>query len=199
MKTGIFGGTFNPPHIGHVHIAGCAKRGLGLDRLFLIPANIPPHKSLGIDAASPRDRLEMTKRLAACIEGAQALSLELEREGPSYTYDTLKRIRACLPEDELWLVVGSDMFLTLDRWHEAGFVLRMASVAVLPREAGEREMLCGHETFLREKFGARVRILEGEVLPVSSTLVRDRVGKGAEDLVPPGVLEYIKYRGLYVR
>ena len=200
MKTGIFGGTFNPPHIGHLHIANCVKKKLGLDRVFFIPVNVPPHKMLERDAASPRDRLEMTKRLAGCVEGACALSVELERDGPSYTSDTLIRLSDSLPSDELWLILGSDMFFTLDRWHEAGTVLRLASVAVLPREEGDRGKLFDYASFLEEKYGARICILDDRTISLSSTLVRERIRSGGgKDLVPPGVWEYIKNRGLYVR
>ena len=116
MRIGIYGGTFNPIHRGHLTAARAAMDALGLDRLLLIPASVPPHKALPQGSADAADRLEMAALACAQLGPvAQALDIELHRTGPSYTVDTLRQLRMEHPEDELWLLMGTDMFLSLER------------------------------------------------------------------------------------
>ena len=118
MKIGIYGGTFNPPHLGHMEAARTAIQVLGLDKLLLIPAGVPPHKAMPEGSPDQDQRLEMT-RLAAEQTGldnkVEVLDIELRREGRSYTAETLAQLKEQYPEDELWLLMGTDMFLTLHR------------------------------------------------------------------------------------
>ena len=123
MKIGIYGGTFDPPHLGHMEAARAAAALLELDRVLFIPASIPPHKALPPDTVSAQDRLAMTAMMAdgVCLELgrpglAQADGMELDRAGKSYTADTVTELRRRFPEDELWLLMGTDMFLTLQSW-----------------------------------------------------------------------------------
>lgn len=134
MKIGIYGGTFNPIHRGHLTAARAALDALGLDRLLLIPASVPPHKALPQGSADAADRLEMAA--LACAElgpQAQALDTELHRTGPSYTVDTLRQLRMEHPEDELWLLMGTDMFLSLERWYHASDILSLAHIGAFDR------------------------------------------------------------------
>ena len=125
MRIGIFGGTFNPPHRGHVTIARAAVEQLSLDKLLVIPAGIPPHKQLPEGSASNEQRYEMAVLLAGAVgKCAVADDRELRREGKSYTADTLLQLREEYPEDELWLLMGSDMFLSLHTWCRPEVVCR---------------------------------------------------------------------------
>ena len=118
MKLGFFGGTFNPPHLGHVRAAEAAAKTLGLDVLYVIPAGIPPHKELPANSADPDQRLEMACLAFGEIPGVQVLDWELRRPGRSYTSDTVERLVKAHPGDELWLLCGTDMFETLPSWHK---------------------------------------------------------------------------------
>ena len=118
MRIGIFGGTFNPPHNGHVTMARAAVAQLGLDRLLLVPDNVPPHKPLP-DRVTAQQRYDMAALMAAPIgRVAEASDIELRRTGKSYTSDTLRALHEQYPDAELWLLMGSDMFLSLHTWHE---------------------------------------------------------------------------------
>lgn len=204
MKIGIYGGTFNPPHLGHVTAARAVFELLKLDRLLLIPDRLPPHKDLPENSPSAQDRLEMT-RLAGEQTGlgdrVQVLDLELRREGKSYTADTLEEIRRMYPADELWLLMGTDMFLTLQAWHDPQRILSLAGIAAFGRtEEDTEELFSVQRDYLYRTYpGARIFTLTiPGVVDVSSTQLRERLaeGKGAAAL-PPAVYGYILRKGLY--
>ena len=204
MKIGIYGGTFNPPHLGHVTAARAVFELLKLDRLLLVPDRLPPHKALPENSPSVQDRLEMT-RLAGEQTGlgdrVQVLDLELKREGKSYTADTLEEIRRMYPADELWLLMGTDMFLTLQAWHDPQRILSLAGIAAFGRtEEDTEELFSVQRDYLYRTFpGARIFTLTiPGVVDVSSTELRDelRTGKGGAAL-PPAVYGYILRKGLY--
>ena len=204
MKIGIYGGTFNPPHLGHVTASRAVFELLKLDRLLLVPDRLPPHKALPENSPSAQDRLEMT-RLAGEQTGlgdrVQVLDLELKREGKSYTADTLEEIRRMYPADELWLLMGTDMFLTLQAWHDPQRILSLAGIAAFGRtEEDTEELFSVQRDYLYRTFpGARIFTLTiPGVVDVSSTELRDelRTGKGGAAL-PPAVYGYILRKGLY--
>ena len=116
MKIGIYGGTFNPPHVGHVLAAKQAVEALNLDLLLMIPDRIAPHKQMPEGSPDPRQRLEMLQLAVAGCDQIQVSDLELKREGPSYTYITVEDLRRQYPEDELVLIMGTDMFLCFRSW-----------------------------------------------------------------------------------
>lgn len=201
MRIGIYGGTFNPIHRGHLTAARAAMDVLGLDRLLLIPASVPPHKALPQGSAEPADRLEMTALACAQLgPGAQALDIELHRTGPSYTVDTLRQLRQMYPEDELWLLMGTDMFLSLERWYHAADILSLAHIGafdrVHPQPGGN---LAAQKRHLEETYGADIAIIPNEhVLDLSSTQVRQTLAQGGgQELVTDPVYGYIQRRGLY--
>lgn len=199
MKIGIYGGTFDPPHLGHMEAARASIAALGLDRLIFIPAKQPPHKTLPEAAATPEQRLAMTGLMADGLLMPKVVSvsgLELKREGKSYTSDTLRELKAQYPEDELWLLMGTDMFLTLQNWHEAEQIMAMAGIAAFARaESDSKEMLETQEKYLNETYGARVCLVHlPEIREISSTQVRQR--QNGEGLWPP-VWGYILRHGLY--
>ena len=135
MKLGIYGGTFNPPHLGHLTSARLALDALGLDELRFVPAALPPHKRLPPDAPGPEARLEMVELAAdgLLLPGRVSVSgMELSRPGKSYTADTLAQLHAQNPGAELWLMMGTDMFLTLQNWREPERITALAGICARP-------------------------------------------------------------------
>ena len=199
MKIGIYGGTFDPPHLGHMEAARASVAALGLDKLIFMPAKQPPHKPLPAVSAAPEQRMAMTELMAdgLLLPGVTEVSaLELERPGKSYTSDTLRKLKERFPEDELWLLMGTDMFLTLQDWHESGQIMALAGIAAFARAKGDSgERMEAQGKYLSDAYGARVRIIQlPEIHEISSTQVR-RQGTG-EGLWPP-VWGYILRQGLY--
>ena len=204
MRIGIYGGTFNPPHLGHLTAAESVFRMLKLDKLFLIPAGLPPHKELPQGSASTEQRLEMT--CLACEQlglgdRAEVLDLELRREGKSFTSDTLEAIHRQYPDAELWLLMGTDMFLTLQAWHEPGRIFELAGVAAFGRTEEDTEELFSvqREYLYRTYPHARIFTMTiPGVVDISSTELRDRLAKGeGGHLLAPAVYGYILREGLY--
>lgn len=201
MKLGIYGGSFNPVHRGHLSAACAAAKQLELDRLFLIPANVPPHKTLSADSAAAEHRLAMTVLATAEMDcPVEVLDIELRRTGKSYTSDTLRELRVKYPDDELWLMMGTDMFLSLHTWHEPEAIMSLASIAAFSRtEEGEDEEFAAQEKFLESTYGAHVVTLRNpDVIEISSTQVRAALPKGdGEEYLPSAVYGYILRYGLY--
>lgn len=162
VKIGIYGGTFDPPHLGHMEAAKAALDQLGLDRLIIIPDHEPPHKGLPTDAASPQQRLEMARLMADGIgPRAEASDLELKREGKSYTADTVEELHQQFPEDELWLLMGTDMFLTVQNWYQPERIFQYAGVAGFSRHHEDTgEMFEEQSQYLAERFHARTTIVQ---------------------------------------
>lgn len=196
MRVGILGGAFNPPHIGHLVCAQEALVQLELDRVVFVPVGEAPHRELEDDPGAEA-RLEMVE---LAIDGDERFStsrIEIEREGPSYTVDTLEQLRAEAPGDELFLILGGDQAAALAAWHEPEQVLERATVAVLERLSWGRNAIGIKIGRLR---GAEaVRYLDMPLMQVSSSMVRRRVRKGLpiRYLVPDGVASYIDANDLY--
>ena len=169
MKIGIYGGTFDPIHRGHITAAQAAAQQLGLDLLLLIPASIPPHKALPEGGADAAQRLEMATLATAELScPAQVLDVEVKRRGKSYTADTLRTLRQQYPEDELWLLMGTDMFLSLQDWREPQEILRLARVAAFSRTGDpEQQRFARQRTYLEETFGAQVTVVAPTELTVN--------------------------------
>ena len=205
MKIGIYGGTFNPPHLGHLTSARFALEELKLDKLLFVPAALPPHKTLPGESASPQERWEMIYLAADSLllpGRVEACDLEMHRTGKSYTSDTLAQLREQYPEDELWLLMGSDMFLTLPSWHEPERILSLAGAAAFARtQSDEGARLDAQVRYLRETYGAKVQVIPlPRITEVSSTALRDLLAAGdasAAEYLPPAVYGYILMHGLY--
>ncbi len=197
-RIGIFGGSFNPPHIGHVSAAKQAAQLLHLDRLFWIPAGVPPHKELPWNSAGPEDRLAMAQLAAGQLPGAEILDLELRRQGASYTFQTVAELRQTHPNAELVLIMGTDMFLSFHTWREPERIIEDASLAVLCR--GERNEAAAIEEQKQrlEALGARVELCLNDVTAISSTDLRRMLVFGcAGPFLPEGVGDYIRTHNLY--
>ena len=201
MNIGIYGGTFDPPHWGHITAARAAMEQLGLDKLVLIPDRVPPHKALPEGSASPEQRLEMATLAAAELgKRAEVSDRELRRSGPSYTSDTLAELREEYPEDTLWLLMGSDMFLSLQTWHAPEEIMALARIAPFSREAeDESAAFAAQQSRLERAYGAQIQIVQNpEVRELSSTEVRAALAAGrGSDLLPPAVYGYVLREHLY--
>lgn len=203
MKIGIYGGTFNPPHLGHMEAARAAIAALELDKLILIPAAIPPHKQLPEETPEGEHRLAMTKLMADTMrlpKVVEVSAMELEREGKSYTADTLKTIREQYPDAELWLMMGTDMFLTLQHWYKPEEICKLAGICAFGRSEQDGEALFAPQReFLHEKYGAKITTITlPGLVEVSSTQVRDMLDRGeGEKYLAPAVYGYILMNGLY--
>jgi len=204
LKIGIYGGSFNPPHLGHLAAAGAAVAALGLDRLVFIPAGVPPHKELAPGTPGREQRLEMT-RIAAdqLLMPASTLvwDTELYREGKSYTADTLEEAAARWPGDELWLLMGTDMFLTLHHWREPEKLLALAGVCAFGRTERDGEaVFAPQREFLRKAYpGARLAtITVPGLVDISSTRLRELLVRGeGREFLPEAVYGYILREKLY--
>jgi nicotinate-nucleotide adenylyltransferase len=199
-RVGVFGGAFNPPHNGHVAAADTAIRSLSLDKLLVIPTGSSPHKTLADGSPNGFHRYKMTQLAFSNMEKVEVLDIELNRSGPSYTSDTLKEITRMYPLAELFLVVGADMFLTVQDWYCPEVIFRLSTLCALCRESGQLDDLIDHKDYLMEKFNAKSIILENEAIELSSTEIRNKVRICVDsDLVPPKVLEYILENNLYIK
>ena len=204
MKIGVYGGTFNPPHLGHLTAARSVFELLGLDLLLLIPAGMPPHKELPAGSPTAEQRLEMTRLAGEQLglgDKVRTLDIELERGGRSFTSDTLAQLREQYPDSELWLLMGTDMFLTLQTWHEPEKILSLAGVAAFGRtEEDTEELFSAQRDYLYRTYPqARIFTLTlPGVIDVSSTELREKLAKGqGANLLAPAVYGYILREGLY--
>ena len=197
-RIGIYGGTFNPPHIGHLRAAQQAVEALKLDRLLLIPDRIAPHKDLPGNSATPQQRLEMLNLAVAGQPKMEVCDIELNREGPSYTYETVEQLRQQYPQAQLFLLMGTDMFLSFDTWREPERIVQNAALAVAYRgEKREREAVEEKKALL-EAQGAQVHLLDNPVNAISSTQLRRLLAfQCAGSFLPDGVEAYIREKKLY--
>jgi nicotinate-nucleotide adenylyltransferase len=191
-RIGIFGGTFDPPHTGHVAAGRAVAEQLGLDRLLLVVANDPWQKS-GQRAVSPAaDRYALTEVLALEIPGAEASRLEIERGGPSYSVDTAEQILAEAGGDpvDLFLVIGADLVPELATWHRSEDLQRLVTLAIVSRPTGPVPSVPP---------GWRAERVGGPQVPVSSSEVRGLLAEGGsvEGMVPEAIIRCIRRRALY--
>ncbi len=187
MKLGVFGGTFDPPHIGHLIAAQEVHRQLGLDRVLLVPAGIPPHKQ-GHAISPGAVRLEMVRAATATDECMEVSPIELEREGPSYTVDTLRALHEQYPGAELFLAIGADQLEDLPRWREPEEIARLARLVAFAR---------GGQPPPESLWP--VVVVEVPTTEISSTEMRRRVAAGApiRYFVPEPVRQIIERERLY--
>ena len=192
-RLGIFGGTFNPPHIGHTRLAEHFVNELMLDRLLVIPTAVPPHK-ISPDLADGEDRINMCM---LAFPDALVSNIELVRGGKSYTFDTLTEIKAQYPDDELFFIVGSDMLLSFNRWYKYEEILDMVTLCAADRQEDDSLLKkYGAPEFLENR---KFHISSLPAFEVSSTQIRELIvnGESTDGLLDPAVRAYINERGLY--
>lgn len=197
MKIGILGGTFNPIHIAHIYLARKYYENLKLDKLIFVPTFIPPHKS-SKNVISAKRRLEMCELAISGHPEFEICDYEITEEGRSYTYRTLKHLQGLYPGAEFFLLMGADMFMTVQDWRHSKELYKMATLCVAEREFGEFSALETHAIRLKNE-GARCAILEMEPLPLSSTDIRKgiKAGEDVSGLLNPEVWRYIREYRLY--
>lgn len=196
-RTVLYGGTFNPIHRGHLNICLRAREAVGADEVLLMPAAQPPHKFAGW-LAPDQDRLALCRLAVQGQDFLRVSDYEIRRGGRSYTVDTLRYLLAERPGEELWLLIGTDMFLTFTQWREWEEIGRMATLLVASREEGDREALVEQQQLLAGH-GVRSQLLQNPPVPMSSTQIRRELGEtGGSEQLDPQVLDYIRQRGLYL-
>jgi len=198
QKIGIYGGTFNPPHIGHLRLAQSALQTLHLDKILMIPDRIAPHKSMPAVTPSAIQRFEMLQCMVKGQPNLEVSDLELRREGPSYSYQTVALIRKQYPDAELYLLIGSDMLLTFQKWKESDLIAKQVTICAFLRGIkGEKDAVVAEKKKL-EADGVRVKLIENSVTQISSSdLRRMLVFRCADTFLTPNVSDYIHKNGLY--
>ena len=195
-RIGIYGGTFNPPHLGHFRAARHAAQVLQLDRLLLIPDRIAPHKEIPEGSPAPWQRLEMVRHGAG--DFAEVSNLELRREGPSYTYLTVQQLHQQYPDAKLFLLMGTDMFLSFSTWRNPEIILEHAALGVFYRGDADEAAQIEAVKARMEAAGAEIYLVENPVTAISSTQLRRMlVFRCASEFLPESVERYIYENGLY--
>ena len=195
MRIGLLGGTFNPPHIGHLVCATHALAGLELDRVLLVPVHEPPHKEAEADPGVEH-RVELCRRAVAGNEQLDVSLVDAEVPGPSFTVDTLTRLHDRCPGDQLTFIVGGDMAFSLPTWREPEAILELAALGVAEREGVRRADIVERLSYLGTD---NVRFFHMPRLDISSSQIRRMVAAGGpiRYLVPDAVADYIEREGLY--
>ncbi|MBN8689897.1 MAG: nicotinate (nicotinamide) nucleotide adenylyltransferase [Armatimonadetes bacterium] len=196
MKIGILGGSFNPPHLGHMAVAKAAKAELGLDAVLWVPANRNPLKAEVEGTPSANKRLKMVEKAVSDEPGMMVSDLEITRGGPSYTVDTIEELQKGMPGASFWLILGGDSLNGFFGWHYPDRILRMCRLAVTVRPGTDIEEIMETNT---SRLAHKLDLFEMEPNEISSTKIRDLIRRGGDitDLVHPLVAEYILQNGLY--
>lgn len=200
-KIGIYGGTFNPPHVGHILAAQQCREQLGLDEVIFVPAAIPPHKALAGGSPDGQTRLALTRLAVQDAEGLSVSDLELSRGGMSYTVDTLRQIKASYHHDKLYLLMGTDMFLSFENWRSPEQILKLAQLVCLHRGKENPQLQAQLEQQakrMKKQFHCAPLLLDNACVDISSTQVRRLLFFGcAQAYLPQAVRERIELERLY--
>lgn len=198
MKIGIFGGSFNPVHNGHIHLAKSVCEEFSLDKIYFVPSRISPHRS-SFEYASGSDRLEMLRLACSDYVNLSVCDYELSCDRISYSIYTVEYFRKEFPDAELFLLIGSDMLLSFDKWYRYKDILSVVTLAVVSREKGDYDKLTEKAKSLSE-YG-EIFIASAQPLPVSSTEIRKKVAKSDNwtCYLNKNVVQYIRLKGLYCR
>ena len=199
MRIGIYGGSFSPVHNGHVAAAKAFMEQMWLDILYIMPAGIPPHKQMEGDA-NAWQRLRMCELAFDGMDGVLISDMEIRREGKSYTVDTLRALAS--PEHRLFLMMGTDMLLTLGQWREPEEIFKLCYPVYMRREEGDPILdarIVAKISEYQQKYGKVVRRIVGDPIVVSGTGVRAALTQGNDisHMVPSAVEKYIRECGLY--
>lgn len=199
MKTeriGLFGGTFAPPHNGHVKAVKTMLRHVRLDKLIVMPTAVPPHK-VKVSVDTPEIRLEMCRAAFSGIDKVEVSSYEIDKGGLSYSVDTIEHLTS--ENRRLFMLCGGDMFKSLPIWRRAERIFALTTIVCIPRSSGEYDELSALAAQYREKYGAKIRLIGTNPFEISSTEIREMI-KNGEDLkkiLPNGVESIIKREKLY--
>ena len=198
QKIGIYGGTFNPPHIAHVRACEAFYNAVKPDLLLVIPDFLPPHKEIECDATA-EERLEMTRLAFESVRGARVSDMEIVRGGRSYTAITLSELSS--PDRELYFLCGTDMFLTLDSWYKPEVIFSLATICYVRRENDKEndKRISELTEYYKKRYNAKIISVSVDVTELSSSELRQKIKSGtdANGLLPENVNNYIQKRGLY--
>lgn len=191
-KTGIFGGAFNPVHNGHVRLAEEAVKQLKLRRLLIIPTYVSPHKHT--ELLPYEDRAEMCRRAFGHIPGAEVSDIEVRLGGTSYSINTIRALKELYPDENFFLLIGGDMLFSFDKWYRYESILKEVKVCAAARDGDSLADMMEYANEL-----GRIKVLPTQVVEMSSTEVREKAAAGGDisAMVPAGVAEYIREKGLY--
>lgn len=192
MKILLYGGTFDPPHWGHINNLRAAMQAVQPDKVIVMPAGIPPHKAASATPGSLR--LQMCRCFLQLGEQVEISDWEITHEGKSYTVNTLRMLHSTYPDAQLYLTVGSDMLTSFRTWREWQSILQLATLVVESREADDAAMLAEFADSLCGD-GARILFARAKPVPMSSSEIRQ--GSAGSEAVPPEVWQIISSRGLY--
>ncbi len=194
----MFGGSFNPVHIGHIMAARQIIEQFNIDKMYIVPTNIPPHKTSKY-MISATHRLNMCEIAFKNMENVVVSDIEIKRTGASYTIDTLKTLSDENKSSEMYLVMGADMFLTLQSWKNPHEIFNLATICAIPREDMDFEKLNEHKEIL-QNMGAKCKIIKDGVKSISSTKIRDNLknGKDITRLTGKEICKYINDNNLYM-
>ena len=198
MRIGIFGGTFNPPHNGHIHLAKEALRKASLDKMIFIPCAIPPHKP-NLEIPSGEHRLNMVRLAIGENERFSVSDIEIEAGGKSYTAKTLETLEKIYPDDRLCFIVGADSLCEMENWFCPGEIFKRAEIVVAMRGGMKERFLDAAIDLLRQKYNADITKISMTEMEISSSEIRDRIRKGESiaDMVNKEVIDYIEKTQIY--
>ena len=198
MRIGIFGGTFNPPHLGHMLLATDVKEKANLDRLIFMPCAIPPHKAKDIIPAGEH-RLNMVKLSVLGNTDFEVSDMEIDAGGKSYTAKTLETLTEIFPEDRLCFIVGADSLIEMEKWFCPAEIFKRAEIIVAMRGGMRESSLDAAIGFFRQKYDADITKVRMNVIEMASSDIRQRIadGKSIRYMVCDNVIEYIHEHGLY--
>jgi nicotinate-nucleotide adenylyltransferase len=196
MRLGIMGGTFDPIHNGHVFIADAARRACGLERVLFLPTGSPPHKGV---SATAEQRYRMTALAVADLPWAEVSRLETDREGASYTADTLSLLREQRPCDALYMIVGADALHGMPQWRDARRAMTLCEVVAVARPGLDEDVFRDALRTAREQIGATVHTVLADSPDIASSTIRERLSQGLsiEGWMPRAVIDYIEREGIY--
>ena len=196
-KYGIFGGSFNPIHYGHLMICEYIKEEMGLDKVIFIPTGNPPHKEIGVSA---KDRYEMVRLAISPNPDFEISDIETTRVNLSYTVDTIRELKKIYKKEKLYFLIGLDSLFQLKTWKKIGDLSQEIEFVVALRPGYiDKEEINNEIDFLRENFGTKINLIKTPLYEISSTDLRDRIheGKSLRYLIPKKVLDYIEESGFY--
>lgn len=196
-KYGIFGGSFNPIHYGHLMICEYIKEEMGLDKVIFIPTGNPPHKDLGVSA---EDRYEMVRLAISPNPDFEISDIETTRANLSYTVDTIRELKKIYKEEKLYFLIGLDSLFQLKTWKKIDDLSQEIEFVVALRPGYiDKEEINNEIDFLRDNFGTKINLIKTPLYEISSTDLRDRIheGKSLRYLIPKKVLDYIEESGFY--
>lgn len=199
VKVGIMGGTFDPIHNAHLELGRCAYEQLHLDEVWVMPARDPYFKKNN-NVTPAEQRCEMTELAVHGIEGFVMSTFELERDGETYTAETLEKLHDKYPETHFYFIIGSDSMYQIETWWKPETIMKLSTLVVAEREYPERQRSFSEQIqYLKDRFGADIRVLSFDGMDISSTMIRNKVkaGEDIHDLVPPEVENYILTNKLY--